>query len=99
MSEIDIANPEQSALWNDQAGRSWAELGDMLDRLLAPFVPLLLDEVEPLESRRILDIGCGAGALTLAAAERRLRKASTGSAKNIIPKREMRASKLDESKR
>jgi SAM-dependent methyltransferase len=70
MSKIDIANPEQSALWNDQAGRSWAELCDMLDRLLAPFAPLLLDEVEPLAGRRVLDIGCGAGALTLAAAER-----------------------------
>ncbi|MGA9583190.1 MAG: class I SAM-dependent methyltransferase [Allosphingosinicella sp.] len=64
------ANAEQSAKWNDRAGRSWAELGDMLDRLLAPFVPLVLAEIEPIAGRRILDIGCGAGALTLAAAER-----------------------------
>jgi len=70
MSEIDIANPEQAALWNDRAGRSWAELGDMLDRLLAQFVPLLLDEAGPIAGSRILDIGCGAGALTLAAADR-----------------------------
>jgi SAM-dependent methyltransferase len=42
----------------------------MLDRLLAPFVPLLLDEVTPVAGRRILDVGCGAGALTLAAADR-----------------------------
>lgn len=64
------ANCEQSAKWNDQAGRSWAELSDMLDRLLEPFVPLVLGEIEPVAGRRILDVGCGAGALTLAVAER-----------------------------
>lgn len=70
MSQNNIANPEQAALWNDRAGRSWAELSDMLDRLLAPFVPLLLDEIEPIRGSRILDIGCGAGALGLAVSGR-----------------------------
>jgi len=70
MTEIAIANADQSARWNDRAGRSWAELSDLLDRVLAPFVPLLLDEIGPVAGRRILDIGCGAGALTLAAAGR-----------------------------
>jgi SAM-dependent methyltransferase len=68
MTQTDAANAEQSAKWNDQAGRSWAELSDMLDRLLEPFVPLLLEEIGPIAGRRILDVGCGAGALTLAAA-------------------------------
>jgi 2-polyprenyl-3-methyl-5-hydroxy-6-metoxy-1,4-benzoquinol methylase len=70
MTDTIIANAGQSARWNAQAGRSWAELGDLLDRLLAPFVPPLLDAVGPVAGRRILDVGCGAGALTLAAAER-----------------------------
>lgn len=70
MSQPDAANAEQSAKWNAQAGRSWAELGDMLDRLLEPFVPLVLEEIGPVAGRRILDVGCGAGALTLAAARR-----------------------------
>lgn len=70
MPQPDVANAEQSAKWNDRAGRSWAELSDMLDRLLEPFVPLLLDEIGPVAGRRILDVGCGAGALTLAAAKR-----------------------------
>ncbi|MGZ8305764.1 MAG: class I SAM-dependent methyltransferase [Allosphingosinicella sp.] len=68
MSQAATANAEQSAKWNDQTGRSWAELSDMLDRLLEPFVGPLLDEVGPVAGRRILDVGCGAGALTLAAA-------------------------------
>ncbi|HEX8307503.1 MAG TPA: methyltransferase domain-containing protein [Allosphingosinicella sp.] len=66
----DTANADQSARWNDRTGRTWAELGDMLDRVLEPFVPIVLDEIEPLEGRRILDVGCGAGALALAAAGR-----------------------------
>lgn len=70
MPKIEAANPEQSARWNAEAGRSWAELADLLDRLLEPFVPPLLDEIEPLAGRRILDVGCGAGAITVAAAER-----------------------------
>ncbi len=70
MSQPDAVNAEQSAKWNDQAGRSWAELSDRLDRLLEPFVPMLLEEIGPVAGRRILDVGCGAGALTLAAAGR-----------------------------
>lgn len=69
MTETATANPEQAARWNDRAGRSWAELSDMLDRLLDPFVPLLLGEAGPVAGRRILDVGCGAGALTVAATE------------------------------
>ena len=68
-TQAEIANPEQAALWNDSAGRGWAELSDRLDRLLAPFVPLALDAIGPAAGKRILDVGCGAGALTLAAAQ------------------------------
>ncbi|HEU0133339.1 MAG TPA: class I SAM-dependent methyltransferase [Allosphingosinicella sp.] len=70
MTETTTANPDQAAKWNDRTGRTWAELGDILDRVLEPFVPLLLNEIEPVAGRRILDVGCGAGAVTLAAAGR-----------------------------
>jgi SAM-dependent methyltransferase len=70
MTDTATASPDQAAKWNDRTGRTWAELGDMLDRLLEPFVPLVLDEVEPLAGRRIIDVGCGAGALSLAPAGR-----------------------------
>lgn len=70
MSHDAVDNARQSAKWNDQAGRSWADLSDLLDRVLAPFVPLVLAEIEPVAGSRILDVGCGAGALSLAAAER-----------------------------
>ena len=70
MTQSANANAEQSARWNDQAGRNWAELSDLLDRMLEPFVAPLLDSIGPVADRRILDVGCGAGALTLAAAKR-----------------------------
>ena len=68
MSDILIANRDQAAHWNDRAGQTWAELSDSLDRVLAPFVPLLMDEVAPVEGQCILDVGCGSGAVTRAAA-------------------------------
>lgn len=68
MSKTHLANQDQRSHWNDVAGRTWAELSDMLDRILAPFEPLLIDEIRPVDGARILDIGCGAGAITLAAA-------------------------------
>ncbi|MEA1013949.1 class I SAM-dependent methyltransferase [Sphingosinicella sp. LY1275] len=66
MIETDGDNRAQAAHWNARAGRTWAELGDMLDGLFAPFVSLLVDEIG--ERASVLDVGCGAGAVTLAAA-------------------------------
>lgn len=94
MDQIILANPEQAAKWNDRTGRSWAELGDMLDRLLAPFVPLLLDEVEPVAGSRILDVGCGAGALALAAAGRGARSLGVDISAPLIEAARARADRL-----
>ncbi|HUQ04960.1 MAG TPA: class I SAM-dependent methyltransferase [Kofleriaceae bacterium] len=64
------ANREMAALWNDASGRTWVELQEILDHSLAPFVPVLVDAAFPGEGGRVLDIGCGAGATTLAMARR-----------------------------
>jgi ribosomal protein L11 methylase PrmA len=69
MPETQLANRDQESHWNDYAGRTWAGLSDMLDRVLEPFEALLIDEVRPVTGARILDVGCGAGAVTLAAAK------------------------------
>ncbi len=69
MPETRLANRDQESHWNDLAGRTWADLSDMLDRLLEPFEALLMDEIRPVAGARILDVGCGAGAVTLAAAK------------------------------
>src|SRR3954470_6891518 len=70
MSDVHEPNRDQAALWNEASGRTWVQMQDLLDRMLAPFATLLVDEAFPGEGRRVLDIGCGAGATTLAMAER-----------------------------
>jgi SAM-dependent methyltransferase len=68
MPDTLIANQDQAAHWNERAGQTWAELSDPLDQVLAPFVPLLMAEIAPIEGGRILDVGCGSGAVTRASA-------------------------------
>jgi SAM-dependent methyltransferase len=60
----------QSALWNSRGGEVWVEQQELLDRLFLPFERLLAEAVGSGDARDVLDIGCGAGATTLAAARR-----------------------------
>nr|AIA15041.1 Methyltransferase domain protein [uncultured bacterium] len=69
MSEARVANQDQVALWNDASGKTWVELQQVLDRMLAPFVAPLIDAAFPGRGR-VLDVGCGSGATTLAMARR-----------------------------
>ncbi|MDQ0591595.1 class I SAM-dependent methyltransferase [Variovorax paradoxus] len=69
---MDIAQQqdnEQAALWNGRAGRAWVDAQESLDRLFAPFENLLVDEARAASARRVLDVGCGTGATTLAIAQ------------------------------
>ncbi|HUQ50911.1 MAG TPA: class I SAM-dependent methyltransferase [Gammaproteobacteria bacterium] len=64
------ANADQIALWNGSAGRGWVEAQDSLDRLFEPFEELLVEAVAASNARDVLDVGCGTGSTTLAAARR-----------------------------
>jgi len=59
---------EQKAMWNGPSGRAWIDGQEFLDRMFLPFEELLAQEVKALGARRVLDVGCGTGATTLAAA-------------------------------
>jgi SAM-dependent methyltransferase len=59
---------EQAALWNGPAGRAWVDAQELLDRVFEPFEELLLAPV--VAGSRVLDVGCGAGGTTRAAARR-----------------------------
>jgi SAM-dependent methyltransferase len=52
--------------WQGKTGEAWAEEWRRTDRTLAPLNPALLAHALPFEGRRILDIGCGAGATSFA---------------------------------
>lgn len=62
------ANNEMSALWNAHGGETWVELQALLDRLFLPFENMLGDALSRTGASNILDVGCGTGATTLAAA-------------------------------
>lgn len=60
---------EQTRLWNGLAGRAWIEMQELLDQVLKPFEDLLVEAVSARPSGgRVLDVGCGTGSTTLAAA-------------------------------
>lgn len=59
-------NAAQRAFWNGPQGESWVTNQADLDALQAAVADLLLAEAAPRPGARLLDIGCGAGASTLA---------------------------------
>lgn len=60
----------QAAIWNGVAGRAWVEAQGVLDQIGKPFEELLVQAVAAGSARRVLDVGCGTGATTLAIARR-----------------------------
>ena len=68
MSTRQRAADEQAALWNGDAGRAWVDAQQVLDGLYKPFEDQLVDAVRAGSARRVLDVGCGTGATTLAIA-------------------------------
>ena len=61
---------EQMKLWNGPAGHAWVDGQEMLDGLFKPFEDRLADAVAAGSRRHVLDVGCGTGSTTLAAARR-----------------------------
>ena len=66
--------------WRGRVGEAWAEEWRRTDRSLAPVQAALLDTLLPLlpEGAAVLDIGCGAGATSLALADARPNVQVTG---------------------
>ncbi|CAN7529075.1 methyltransferase domain-containing protein [Phenylobacterium sp. LjRoot219] len=58
-------NRQQFEHWNASAGRTWVEMQELLDKVLAPIAAAVVREGFPGPGGRVLDLGCGAGATTL----------------------------------
>jgi SAM-dependent methyltransferase len=65
-----LTNDEQAEYWNGNEAEHWLDHEDRYDAMLHPFIDRLLSEARVSGSDRILDVGCGTGAITRAAARR-----------------------------
>src|SRR5260370_7641906 len=63
-------NADQIAYWNGPGGQRWANRQQTQDILLAPIADLLIDRAKPSVGERIIDVGCGSGATTIAFARK-----------------------------
>jgi ubiquinone/menaquinone biosynthesis C-methylase UbiE len=69
MGDVHLGGQDQTTIWNS-SGCAWVEAQESLDRMFKPIEELLVDAVVEGSPRRVLDVGCGTGGTTLAAARR-----------------------------
>ncbi|MCA0942940.1 methyltransferase domain-containing protein [Yangia mangrovi] len=67
--EISPDNAAQQTFWTEGPGLNWVTLREELDTLHADLSELVLAAAAPRPGERVIDLGCGAGATTLALAE------------------------------
>jgi SAM-dependent methyltransferase len=65
----EIANTDQYEAWNGDSGHRWVADADRRDHVLAPVADVLLGAARLAAGEAVVDIGCGCGATTLAAAQ------------------------------
>ena len=63
------ANTRQIAEWNCALGQRWAERQRELELMVEPFSRAVLDAAAAQCGERVLDVGCGCGASSLALAQ------------------------------
>lgn len=58
-------NSAQIEYWNGRAGQKWVRDADRMDVMLAPFADAIISKIGPTPGQSVIDVGCGAGALSL----------------------------------
>ncbi len=67
---MTIANQQQADHWNGEEASHWVTHQAAYDRMLAPFTAMLLAAAALQPGDQVLDVGCGCGSTTCAAAGR-----------------------------
>lgn len=63
-------NADQVAYWNGPGGQHWADRQQTQDVVLAPVSEVLINRARAKAGERIVDVGCGCGATTIALAQK-----------------------------
>jgi SAM-dependent methyltransferase len=69
-TQHDPKNEAEITYWNSAGGRRWVERQQSQDIVLAPILQATLERAQLRQGERVVDIGCGAGASSIALAER-----------------------------
>jgi SAM-dependent methyltransferase len=63
-------NADQIAYWNGPGGQRWTDRQQSQDVMLAPVSDILIDRARVVAGERVVDVGCGCGATSVALAQR-----------------------------
>src|SRR5712664_2425360 len=63
-------NADQIAYWNGPGGQRWTDRQQAQDVMLAPVSDVLIDRARASAGERIVDVGCGCGATSIALAQK-----------------------------
>jgi SAM-dependent methyltransferase len=66
----DPKNEAEITYWNSAGGHRWVERQQSQDIVLGPILQATLEQAQLRQGERVIDIGCGIGASTIALAER-----------------------------
>ena len=69
-TQHDPKNESEIAYWNSTGGRRWVERKRSQDIVLDPILQATLERAQLRRGERVVDIGCGTGASSIALAER-----------------------------
>jgi SAM-dependent methyltransferase len=75
---VSIVNQDQADHWNGEEAEHWVAEQARYDDMLSPFVDMLLEAAHVGSGDRVLDVGCGCGATTIAAARAAAPARATG---------------------